>query len=76
MSYFKRFPGGESNKFLVRLGALTWILIYGGLLTLLLGLWVESGDDNTSEMMMVGGAIAAAAGVVLIYVRSRMNGQP
>ena len=74
MSYFKRFPGAESNKFLARLGALTWILIYGGLLTLLLGLWVESGDGNTSELLMVGGTISAAAGVVLIYVRSRMDG--
>ena len=76
MSYFKRSPGGESHKTLTRLGALTWILIYGGLLTLLLGLWVDSGDDTTSELLMVSGAIAAGLGVVLIYVRSRMNGQP
>ena len=76
MSYFKRFPGGESNKFLTRLGTLTWILIYGGLLTLLLGLWVESGDDSTSNVLIVSGAIAAVAGVVLIYVRSTMNDRP
>ena len=76
MSYFKRSPGGESNKLLSRLGALTWILIYGGLLTLLLGLWVDSENDNTSELLMTTGAIAAALGVVLIYVRSRMDGQP
>ena len=76
MSYFKRSPGGESNKLLSRLGALTWILIYGGLLTLLLGLWVDSENDNTSELLMTTGAIAAALGVVRIYVRSRMDGQP
>ena len=76
MSYFKRFPGGESNKFLTRLGTLTWVLIYGGLLTLLLGLWVEPGDDNTSNVLMVSGVIASVAGVVLIYVRSTMNDRP
>ena len=76
MSYFQRSPGGESNKLRSRLGALTWSLIYGGLLTLILGLWVESGDDNTGELLMTSGGIAAALGVVLIYVRSRMDGQP
>ena len=76
MSYFKRSPNGESNKFLTRLGALTWTLIYGGLLTLILGLWVESGDDDTSWLLVTAGTVAAAAGVALIYVRSRMKGQP
>lgn len=76
MSYFKRSPGGESNKFLTRLGTLTWALIYGGLLTLLLGVWVESGSDDTRGLLMVSGAVAAAMGAVLIYVRSRINAQP
>lgn len=74
MSYFKRSPGGETNKFLSRLGALTWILIYGGLLTFLLGLWVESNEDNISEQLVAGGASAATLGVVLIYVRSKIKG--
>jgi len=74
MSYFKRSPSGETNKFLSRLGALTWILIYGGLLTFLLGLWVESSEDNVSELLVAGGASAATLGVVLIYVRSKIKG--
>jgi len=74
MSYFKRSPSGETNKFLSRLGALTWILIYGGLLTFLLGLWVESNEDNISEQLVAGGASAATLGVVLIYVRSKIKG--
>lgn len=73
MSYFKRLPSGESNKFLHRLGALTWILIYGGLLTFILGLWVESGEDNISELLVAGGASAASLGVLLIYVRSKIK---
>lgn len=73
MSYFKRSPGSESNKFFTRLGALTWILIYGGLLTFVLGLWVESGEDNISELLVAGGASAATLGVVLIYVRSKIK---
>jgi len=74
MSYFKRSPGGETNKFSSRLGALTWILIYGGLLTFLLGLWVEASEDNISELLVAGGASAVTVGVVLIYVRSKIKG--
>ena len=76
MSYFERSPDGESNKFLTRLDALTWTLIYGGLLTPILGLWVESGDDDTSWLLVTAGTVAAATGIVLIYVRSRIKGQP
>lgn len=76
MSYFKRSPGGESDRVLSRLGSLTWILIYGGLLTLLLGLWVESGDDGIRGLLMVSGAMAAVVGIVLIYVRSKINSRP
>lgn len=76
MSYFKRSPGGEPDKFLSRLGSVTWILIYGGLLTLLLGFWVESGNDGIRGLLMASGALAAVVGVVLIYIRSKMNSRP
>ncbi len=67
-------PGTVSHKFVARLEAVTWILIYGGLLTLVLGLWVAKIDDDTGSLLIVSGGLAAVVGVVLIYVRSRMKG--
>ena len=73
MSYFKKTAGTEVNPSLARLGALTWILIYGGLLALVWGFWVGRGDQDTGWLMMVGGAVAAVIGFFLIYVRSRIK---
>ena len=73
MSYFKPSPATQSSKAVVRLQALTWVLIYGGLLTLVLGLWVTPADDDTGWLLTAGGGLAAALGVVLIYVRSRIK---
>jgi hypothetical protein len=73
MGLFKPSPGTVSNKFVARLQALTWILIYGGLLALVLGLFVEPVDDDTGWPLVVGGGLTAVAGVALIYVRSRIK---
>jgi hypothetical protein len=48
-----------------------WILVYGGLLMLCLGLFVRAADAALATVMMVTGGVAAAAGVGLIFVRSR-----
>ena len=55
------------------LDKLIWILIYGGLLGVGLGLSVQRTDDSLGWSIATGGGAAAAAGVVLIYVRSRMK---
>ena len=73
MGFFKPAPGTVSNKSVARLQALIWVLIYGGLLTLVFGLFVERADDATGWFMVVGGGVVAAAGLVLIYVRSRIK---
>lgn len=61
---------------MARLQALIWVLIYGGLLTLVLGLSVQRMDDAIGWSLVVGGGLAAAVGVVLIYVRSKMTLKP
>lgn len=76
MSFFKPSPHTTVNKAVARLHGLIWILIYGGLLTLVLGLFVENADDATGGLMVVTGGIAAALGFVLIYVRSKIKGGP
>ncbi|WP_411882223.1 hypothetical protein [Polaromonas sp. YR568] len=76
MSFFKPSADPVSNKNVARLQALIWVLIYGGLLTLVLGLSMERLDDAIGWSMVVIGGIIAVIGFVLIYVRSRINVGP
>jgi hypothetical protein len=50
-----------------------WILLYGGLLVLCLGVFVRRDDAGFGAALIIGGAIAAAAGIGLIAVRARMS---
>lgn len=72
MSLFKPASGEATNKSIARLQALIWILIYGGLLTLILGVAVERTDDATGWPLVLGGGIVAAVGFFLIWVRSKI----
>lgn len=73
MGFFKESGSTTSSKSIARLQQLIWILIYGGLLTLVLGLSVQRMDDALGWSMVVGGGVVAAIGFVLIYVRSRLT---
>ena len=76
MGYFERSVRTGSNKAVQRLERLTWILIYGGLLTLILGWWVTPTDEDTGWLLLIGGGLAAAIGFILIYVRSKIKSDP
>jgi hypothetical protein len=56
-----------------RMETLTWVLIYGGLLTLCLGWFLTPTNGPWGELLIGGGAVAAAVGIALIVVRSRMK---
>lgn len=56
-----------------KIETLTWVLIYGGLLTLCLGWFLRPTDGPWGELLIASGAIAAAVGVALIFIRSRMK---
>lgn len=58
---------------LQRLHKLIWVLIYGGLLALVLGIATARTDEAIGWSLMVVGGIVAAAGVVLIGVRARLK---
>ena len=58
---------------LQRLHKLIWVLIYGGLLALVLGIATARTDDAIGWSLMVVGGIVAAVGVVLIGVRARLR---
>lgn len=72
MSFFKKY-NGTTNLRLARLETLIWTLIYGGLLTLIVGAFMGRGEEGSGVGLMVLGAIVAVVGVVLIYVRSRLR---
>jgi hypothetical protein len=56
-----------------RLEKWIWILIYGGLFAVILGLAIGRAEPAIGWSMGVPGGVAAAVGIVLIYVRSRLN---
>jgi hypothetical protein len=61
---------------LKRLQSLIWVLVYGGLLTLVLGLATQRFDAALGWSLAVGGGIVAAIGFTLIFVRSRLKETP
>ncbi len=76
MGFFKPSSAPVSSRAVAWLEALVWVLIYGGLLTLVLGLSVERLDEDTGWTLVVVGGAVAALGVLLIYVRSRLKVSP
>ena len=75
MSYFERSSRAASNKLLQRIERLTWILIYSGLLTLILGWWVIPSDDGIGYLLLGCGAVIAVIGFLMIYVRSKIKAE-
>ncbi|OYU45015.1 MAG: hypothetical protein CFE44_09745 [Burkholderiales bacterium PBB4] len=72
MAFFKKYNGTTNTK-LVRMERLVWVLIYGGLLSFVLGHFVSATDEALARTMGIAGLVAVVAGAVLIYVRSRLR---
>jgi hypothetical protein len=73
MGFFKETGSSTPSKTIARLHQLIWVLIYGGLLSLVLGLSVQRMDDALGWSLVLGGGVVAAIGFVLIYIRSRLT---
>ena len=56
-----------------RLDVLIWVLIFGGLFAAVLGFASREVAPATGWALMVTGGCVAGAGVVLIWVRSRLG---
>jgi len=65
-----------SARNLARLDTVIWVLIFGGLLTLILGIASHDETRVGGWSLTVLGILAAAAGVVLIAVRARLGEPP
>ena len=72
MGFYKPGANHSANPKMARLHKITWALIFGGLLSVILGIFVSETDDAVGWMMMGGGAVLTLAGAVLVYVRSTM----
>ena len=57
---------------IAKVEVLIWVLIYGGLLVLAVGLALREVHGLLAGTVSLIGGIAAAVGVVLIWIRSRM----
>ena len=75
--------GSEATKAaspttIVWIERLVWILIYGGLLVMILGLFLVRGGEAPvlGSVLLVKGGLAVAAGVFLIWLRSRLKPTP
>jgi hypothetical protein len=56
-----------------RVAAITWVLIFGGMLMLALGLVVRRTDAGLGLGIAIVSVVAIAVGVVLVWARSRMK---
>ncbi len=65
-----------SKKTLMRIQRLVWIYIYGGLLAMVLGIFVARADIALARSMQGVGLFFMILGIVLIYVRSRLKETP
>ena len=65
-----------SETTLKRIQVWVWVLIYGGLLTFILGHFVSRTDVATARLLGVIGMAAVGVGVVLIFVRARLKATP
>lgn len=72
MAFFKKY-NGTTNLRLLRMERWTWILIYGGLLSMVLSTFVEKIQGQGAPAFLLGGAAAVVAGVVMVVLRSKLR---
>ena len=72
MGFYKPGANHVQDPKMARLHKVIWTLIFGGLLTIILGIFVQRAGDVIGWMMVVAGGVLTAIGMVLIYVRSTM----
>lgn len=56
-----------------RMEVAIWVLLYGGLALVIIGLWSLEHAAAWPQALVAVGAVLAVAGVVLIWLRSRLN---
>ena len=62
-----------SQRTIAWIERLIWILIYGGMFTAVLGLATRPREAAIAWSLIVAGGFVTAVGIVLIWVRSRLD---
>ena len=73
MGFYKPGANHPTDPRMARLHKIIWALIFGGLLTLILGIFVGKADEAIGWMMIAAGSVMTVVGAVLIYLRSTMT---
>ena len=73
MGFYKPGANHATDPKTARLHKIIWALIFVGLITIILGIFVGRADDSVGWVMLAAGGLMTTAGAVLIYVRSRMS---
>ena len=76
MGFYKPGANHPTDPKMAKLHKIIWTLNFGGLLTVIFGVFVEWAGDAIGWMMMVAGGVMTVIGAVLIYVRSTMTTDP
>ena len=72
MAFFKKY-NGTTNVRLLRMERWIWVLIYGGLMSIVLSTFVDKIQGQGAPAFLLGGAAAVVAGVVMVVLRSRLH---
>ena len=75
MGFYKPGANHPVDPSMARLHKIIWMLIFGGLLTIIVGIFVGKIDTTIGWMTVAAGSVIAVIGAVLIYVRSTMSGE-
>ena len=73
MGFYKPGANHPTDPRTARLHKIIWALIFGGLLTVILGIFVGKADEAIGWMMIAAGSVMTVVGAVLIYLRSTMT---
>jgi hypothetical protein len=73
MGFYKPGANHVQDPKMARLHKIIWTLIFSGLITIILGIFVERAGDAMGWMMVAAGGVLTAIGMVLIYVRSTIS---
>lgn len=65
-----------SKSTLLWVQRLVWICIYGGLLAIVLGVFLNRTEPEQADTIQSVGGVFVAIGVLLIYLRSRLKETP
>jgi uncharacterized membrane protein len=76
MGFYKPGANHPTDPKMAKLHKIIWTLIFGGLLTLILGFFVGKNGHAMGWMMMTAGGVLTVIGALLIYVRSTMTSEP